>query len=322
VRSVLVVVGILLLCSTVWAEAPAPRVEVPEQSYNAGTIDAGMVIRHTFALKNVGSADLHLEVQPGCACTVVQFDKTIAPGAVGTITATLDTLNYQGRIVKEVRVASDDPSNGSLGLQLRADVVPALALTPSAPPLLQGRVAELKPVDLVLASNDGKPFDVVRVNADPVLAVHVAPDAGAVPARTRYVVTIGVKPDVPAGRSGPIVTLVTSHPHAPPLTIRVHLVVAPEVVVTPKHVMLRASAPQDARHVRIAKAAGGLAILGVDSSDANVVATVTPIVTDHEYDLAVRYTAALAQGLVRAQVTVRTNDPGQHTIVIAVVARP
>ena len=321
-RSALAAVGVLLLCSTVRAEAPAPRVEVPEQAYDAGAIDAGTVIRHTFAVKNVGGADLHLDVQPGCACTVVQFDKTIAPGAVGTITATLDTLNYQGRITKEVRVRSDDPSNGSLGLQLRAEVVPALTLTPSTSPVLQGRAAELKPVDLVLASNDGKPFDVLRVNADPLLAVHVAPDAGAVPAHTRYVVTIGAKPDVPTGRSGPIVTLVTSHPHAPPLMIRVNLSVVPDVSVTPKRVVLRASRP-DAQHVRITKSAGGLAILGIDSSDANLVGTVTPVVADHEYDLALRYTAALAQGVVvRSQVTVRTNDPGQRAIVISVVARP
>jgi len=321
-RRMLAAVGVLLLCSRVRAEAPAPHVEVPEPSYNAGTIDAGTTIRHTFTLKNVGNADLHLDVQPGCVCTVVQFDKTIAPGAQGTITATLDTLNYQGRISKEVRVASDDPKNGSLGLLFRADIVPALTLTPSASPLLQGKAAELKPVDLILASTDGKPFDVLRVDADPVLAVHVAPAAGAVPPRTRYVVTIGTKPGVPAGRSGPIVTLVTSHPNAPPLTVRVNLAVVPDVSITAKRILLRASTPEDVQHVRIARTAGGFAILGVESSDTNVVATVTPVVPDHEYDLGVRYTAALTHGLVRDQVTVRTNDPGQPAIVITVVVRP
>src|SRR5262245_1558406 len=153
-----IVVAILVLPSLASAQMASPRIVVQDRAYDAGTIDAGTVIRHTFTLQNGGNADLHLEVQPGCACTVVHFDETIAPGASGTITARLDTINYTGRITKEIRVKSDDRANGSIGLRLQADVVPALTVTPSARVSLRGTPAELKPVELVLASSDGKPF--------------------------------------------------------------------------------------------------------------------------------------------------------------------
>ncbi len=321
-RRAVAVVALVLLRAPALAEPLAPRIQAPEPVFDAGTIDAGTVIRHTFPVRNAGDTDLHIRVQPGCACTVVQFDETIAPGALGTVTATLDTLNYKGRIAKEIRVASDDPGNGSIGLELRADVVPALTLSPTDSPLLRGTAAELKPIELVLASNDGQPFDVLRADADPLLTVHVAPDPGARPARTRYRVTIAARPGVPAGRSGPIVTLVTSHPHAPPLTVRVNLAVVPAVSVAPKHVVVHASVADEVQHVRISKAAGGLATLGVDSTDPNVVGTLAPVVAGHEYDLAVRYVGPPMQGVRRAQLTVRTNDSGQPAIRVSVAVRP
>ncbi|HEY2385329.1 MAG TPA: DUF1573 domain-containing protein [Candidatus Binatia bacterium] len=313
---------LLALGSPVAADSLPPRIEALESVFDAGTVDAGTLIRHTFALRNAGGADLHVTVQPGCACTIVQADDTIAPGATGTVTATLDTVNYRGRIVKTVRVASDDPTNGSIGLAMKADVIPALAITPTDSPLVRGAAAELKPVELALASNDGQPFDVLRADADPVLAVHVAPDPAAAPPKTRYLLSISVKPDARAGRSGPIVTLVTSHPHAPPLTVRMNLDVTPAVTVEPKHLLLQASSPDAVQHVRITKASGPLAIQGVDPSEPALVTAITTLTAGHAYDLAVRYSGELLHGIKRDQVVVRTDDPGQPTIVVSIVVKP
>jgi hypothetical protein len=317
VRAALLVL-LLALGAPAAADSPAPRIEAPETLFDAGTVDAGTPIRHTFALRNAGSADLHITVQPGCSCTIAHADDTIAPGATGTVTATVDTVNYRGRILKSVRIASDDPTNGSIGLAIKAEVVPALAITPTDSPRLRGAAAELKPVELVLASNDGQPFEVRRADADPVLTVRVSPDPAATPPKTRYLISIAVKPDVHAGRSGPIVTLVTSHPHAPPLTVRVNLDVTPAVTVEPKGVLLRASSPDEVRHVHITKTSGPLAIRDVEPSAPGLVATVTPVTPDHAYDLAVRYGGVPPQGVMHGQVTVRTDDPGQPAIVISV----
>ena len=311
---------VLALAVAAPARAEPPRLEMPEAVFEAGTVDAGTLIRHTFAIRNAGGADLHVTAQPGCACTVVQYDRTIAPGTVGTLTATLDTLNYKGAITKEVRLSSDDPTNGSVDLALRATVIPALDVRPSDSVVLHGQIAELKPVELALASNDGQPFDVLRADADPALSVQVAPDPAAAPARTRYRIVIAARPNVPAGRSGPIVTLVTSHPHAPPLTIRVNLDIVPAVSVEPKHVFLR-PAPGDVQHVRIAKHSGPLAVEPPQPSDPGVAVTLTPVVPDHEYDLALHWTGPPVARPLRTQVTVRTNDPNQPTVVVTATVR-
>jgi len=44
---------------------PAGSLEVPELVYDAGRVDRGVTIRHSFVLKNVGTADLSIDAKPG-----------------------------------------------------------------------------------------------------------------------------------------------------------------------------------------------------------------------------------------------------------------
>ena len=44
---------------------PAPSLEVPEPVYDAGTVERGVTLRHAFALKNIGQAELSIKAKPG-----------------------------------------------------------------------------------------------------------------------------------------------------------------------------------------------------------------------------------------------------------------
>jgi len=49
-------------------DGPSPEaaaVEVPELAYDAGKVDQGTTIRHSFLLKNVGTAELSIDAKPG-----------------------------------------------------------------------------------------------------------------------------------------------------------------------------------------------------------------------------------------------------------------
>lgn len=47
---------------------PAPAggsLEVPERVHDAGKVDRGTAVKHTFLLKNVGTAELAIDAKPG-----------------------------------------------------------------------------------------------------------------------------------------------------------------------------------------------------------------------------------------------------------------
>ena len=49
-------------------DAPTPppaSLDVPERVYDAGKIERGMTLRHTFTVKNVGTAELSIDAKPG-----------------------------------------------------------------------------------------------------------------------------------------------------------------------------------------------------------------------------------------------------------------
>ena len=43
----------------------APSLEVPEPVYDAGTVERGVTLRHAFALRNIGQAELSINAKPG-----------------------------------------------------------------------------------------------------------------------------------------------------------------------------------------------------------------------------------------------------------------
>ncbi|HEY7159841.1 MAG TPA: DUF1573 domain-containing protein, partial [Acidobacteriota bacterium] len=78
---------------TAWSqEASKPKMQIVEPSYDAGEMyKTNKKIQHDFIIKNIGAAELKIiNARPGCGCTVTQFDKTIAPGAEGKVTASVD----------------------------------------------------------------------------------------------------------------------------------------------------------------------------------------------------------------------------------------
>lgn len=233
-----------------------------------------------------------------------------------------------------MQVTTNDPLNRTFNLQISADVIAPLVLTPEFP-VLQGTRKELKPVEVTLASSDGKPFDIVRIDADPKLAVSVRPasqkhssrgkrkNAAAATGSNRYVLTVAAKPDVPVGRAGLMMTVTTSHPRAPSLPVRVSLAVLGDIEITPVQLVLRLTADADTQHVKIRRREGaGLALVAVESSDPDFSATFVPMAIGREYDVVVRYAGKPERGTVRARITVKTNDRNQSTIVIPVIGRP
>ena len=251
---------------------------------------------------------------------------------MGKVTASLDTSHYKGPITKSVSVTTSDATQSGIVLTLKVDVVSVIDVTPTDAPRLEGKIGELKPVELTVSAVDGKPFDVLRVEADPTLAASVKPapgvslpknpmqDAPLAAGSSRYLVTLTPMETVTVGRFLSTVTLVTNHPKAERIALRATLLVTGPLAVSPERLFVRFTAGTRVQHVKVTKPEGGepLKILGVESSDPDFTASATAVREGREYDVAVDYTGKPGRGAVNVQITVKTNEPRQSVIVIPV----
>lgn len=268
---------------------------------------------------------------------MTEFDKVIPPGRVGKLTASLETTHYHGVIAKSIRVTTKEPTPQEVMLELKAMVVTPVDVSPTESPVLRTTYGESATQELTLTAADGKPFDVLAVTADPTVTVSIRPAPGApvvTPKRkptdkppvasgsSRYVMTITSNKDAAVGNAIVNLSLTTSVHKAATLTLRPFLIVAGRVQVLPARIYLAPGQAAQPQRVSISKPGGtGLQILGVESADPDFVATVTPVTEGREYDVTVTYKGKPDRGPINTSITVKTNEPGQQTIVVPLAGR-
>src|SRR5215831_14195143 len=99
-----------------------PKLSIPSLEHSFGTVKAGTPLAYSFQIKNEGRVDLEIRnVAPSCGCTTSKFDKTIAPGKVGTVTLAVEkTDGYKGEVTKTATVTTNDAEHQTFTLTLRA----------------------------------------------------------------------------------------------------------------------------------------------------------------------------------------------------------
>ncbi len=83
-------------------------------------------------IKNIGTDTLYItNVQPTCGCTTAPLEKNkLAPGEETVIFVTLSIRNYEGKITKTINVNSNDKKNSLVILELQADIVREVFVSP------------------------------------------------------------------------------------------------------------------------------------------------------------------------------------------------
>jgi hypothetical protein len=106
-------------------QADAPRITIEPLTYDFGTVDRGVWLKHRFSIANTGSAPLILSrTYATCGCTLPKLIKNkLLPGETGALDVSVDTSMKQNRITKSVFVVSNDPLKPSLKVDLSMNVV-------------------------------------------------------------------------------------------------------------------------------------------------------------------------------------------------------
>lgn len=298
--------------------APPPLSAVAD-TFDAGRVAIGPPVTHTYELRNSGNVPLPITVTTSCGCTTTDYDKIVPAGGVGKVTAVLDTTHVRGRVTKTIRVTTNAAVQTALALTLIAETIRLLDVLPSDTPTLRAPVGNLKPLALTVTAPDARPFTIVRVEDDPVLAARAEPaDPPSPDGYRRYRVTLEPKADLAVGTYTPTITLVTSLVDAPRFALQPTIVVSGPLTALPPRLLVRSATTPVS--VRITKAgATPFTVLAAESSDRDFAASSAVAEDGHAWDVTVRYVGAASRhGPVNAALKITTDEPTQPMLLVVI----
>lgn len=130
----------LLICSLpAWsfqadkeAVQTGPKLTFESLKQDLGSLRKGEVKTVEFKFVNTGDATLEIEnIQADCGCTTPKLSQRIyAPGEAGVLPVTLNTLNLDGEIHKNVYVYSNDKAGKKVQLHLDGQIYSPVEVTP------------------------------------------------------------------------------------------------------------------------------------------------------------------------------------------------
>src|SRR5207237_8439779 len=111
-----------------------PRAQAIDPVYDFREVYSGTTVKHTFRLKNSGTAPLTINaVRTSCGCTAAQPTKSqILPGEESDLAVTFDTRTDHGPATRTITVLTNDPSYQQLQLTMRGTVKAQVEAGPSA----------------------------------------------------------------------------------------------------------------------------------------------------------------------------------------------
>lgn len=110
---------------------PDAKAEIPETEHNFGVLNRDQQGQHDFLVKNVGSANLVLEVESkSCTCTDVKIaNKTVRPGESTAITVFWNAEKSTSTFSQSALILTNDPENREVVLAVKglytATVIPS-----------------------------------------------------------------------------------------------------------------------------------------------------------------------------------------------------
>ena len=241
------------------APAGIPRLEIAAPTHDFGSVPQGQRVRHDFTLTNTGTAPLAIiDVKPACGCTTADtWTRSIPPGGTGTIPLQLETAQFVGPISKTIAVFTNDPAHPKQELALKVDVWTPVQI--SNPVLIFPALTDPSQVvsrSVTIRHKVAGPLKLSDLRSDlptfaPVLKETVAGQ--------EYELTVTTVPPLPNGTQTARITMKSSNPQMPELSVQAVYTLLPPVQVAPTEIMLpmaRLAAPEK-RYVVLLNHRGG-----------------------------------------------------------------
>ena len=192
-----------------WGQVPRRRLAgrircLPSEPYNFGPVPRGAKVKHDFVLTNrLGEPVTILNLRPSCGCTSGKAStSTVNPGASATIEALMDTRNFLGikATILYVTLVTASGREAEVRLGVTSNILADIVLNPGS--LDFGTVMKgQSPTQTLTIDRIGAPgwrFERM-VSASRVLTAQLAETRRDAKGSVSYTLTVGIKPDAPAG---------------------------------------------------------------------------------------------------------------------------
>jgi hypothetical protein len=327
--AILALFAVLLVATTLLAQAAGTPKAVPvEPVKDVGIVPKGDKVVHDFLIRNDGDAPLQItDVRPACGCTVVDYDKTIAPGQTGKVHAEVDTATFNGAIAKGVTVFTNDPEHAQIEFTVRAKVEPYIQSKPGYARYITVQGEEKTgTIAQTIWSPDGTSFDVVKVDSPyPFLTTSFreAKPEERVPdiQGKQWRVEMTLSNDAPVGALADHLRISTTHPKQKLVTIPISGFVRPVMAVTPPEADLGSVKLQEARRVTFNVrnfATEPIKITAAEGSLPGVKTEIESVQEGREYQVRLILPENMAKGPFNGKVTLRTDSPKKPMIEVPV----
>ena len=211
----------LLLWVTLTANpaAAAPKVELPETTYDFGKVYEDKELVHTFTIKNTGDEPLRISaIDPDCDCTAAHYDRQIPAGGQGKITLTIVPYSVLKQFAKHTKVFVNDPGRPEITLTMKGWGLPMIDIEPHHIVRFQGKAGKDYQARVRFVSHLAQPWEITAVKTDiyQFIEVSLKPE---VPGKIYVLEVKNKKPD-PGHYAGRI-ELATTDSKKPRLFVRV-----------------------------------------------------------------------------------------------------
>jgi len=292
-----------------------PKVLGIDPMFDFGNVYSGTTVKHTFRLKNAGTAPLTINgVRTSCGCTAAQPTKNqLLPGEESDIAASFDTRTDHGPATRTITVFTNDPVHQQLQLTMRGDVKVQVEATPSL--VIFERVKRGTEQSQQVTLTDEMPDRTFKLgaitNANPYIKVASRAAPGAKPGA---LLTITLLKTAPAGPIADVIKLITSRL---PVEIPVSGTVLGDIDLNPPQVSF-GIVPHHASALRFLRLTNSgdhpVKVTGISSNNTSVIAAVEPVKAGREYKIAVHLAPNTPDGVLRGMLAIKTDDPHQQDV--------
>ncbi len=149
-----------------WA-ALGPRADIAATVHDFGEIFEHQELSHTFIISNSGSATLRiLNIDPDCACTAADYDRSIPPGGQGKLKLTIAPYSVLRNFTKETKVFFNDPRHPLAVFKLKGYGKPVIDIQPSRVIRLRGKAGQKITGQARLVSHLAAPLEITNLRTD------------------------------------------------------------------------------------------------------------------------------------------------------------
>jgi len=213
------------------------KVQFETPTYDFGRAKKGDPIKHTFIFTNTGCETLEISnVRPGCGCTAAgEWTKKVEPGKTGTIPIQVNTANFNGPIMKNVSVDSNDKTQPTSVLYIKGTVWTPIELTPQFAMINVPPDGTAGSTVVRIMNNLEEPLTLSKPEVNNTnFSVTIKTNQPG----KEYEMVVSVIPPLKTGYSQAQVTIKTSSTNAPILTANIGANVQAAVTVIPAQLTL------------------------------------------------------------------------------------